>query len=480
MKNFTQNRLFVLALLITTVFANQISAQRKALDNLIFSNTNINTETVSAPSAAFTAGNIVVCRVGSGATLGTASAEVLLDEYTPTGTLVQTIALPTTPTTSGNRALTVGGSSTTECQISLSPNGQFITLAGYNAAPGTAAIAGTPNNGSASDINRVLGRVDTNGTIDTTTALIGTAANPIYSGQNIRDAVISGTSFYSSGSGAPSLGYTVFGANTATQVTSGSIRAIEIFGGDLYFDTSTTISKFTGLPTGTATPTAFTGATFTNLNGFVFLDVDNNGSIETAYIADGNTLKKFAVSGSTLTAEGTATSVGSNTILGVTAKQVATGIQVFITTSSSIQTLTDTSGAGGTLATTFASIATPSVTATLTNTAFRGIALAPSITTAASATVGGRVTEANGRGIFRARVTLVDSQGIEQSAYTNTQGYYSFPDVPGGQTYIFTVRHLRYQFAVSSFVEFVDEDNPNINFVSVGESLRPANRLLDQ
>ena len=99
---------------------------------------------------------------------------------------------------------------------------------------------------------------------------------------------------------------------------------------------------------------------------------------------------------------------------------------------------------------------------------------------AASATVGGRVTEANGRGIFRARVTLIDSQGIEQTAYTNTQGYYSFPDVPGGQTYIFTVRHLRYQFAVSSFVEFVDEDNPNINFVSVGESLRPANRLLDQ
>jgi hypothetical protein len=105
------------------------------------------------------------------------------------------------------------------------------------------------------------------------------------------------------------------------------------------------------------------------------------------------------------------------------------------------------------------------------------VAVPPS---AASATVGGRVTEANGRGIFRARVTLIDSQGVEQTAYTNTQGYYSFPDVPGGQTYIFAVRHLRHQFAVSSFVEFIDEDNPNINFVSIGESLRLANRLSDQ
>ena len=97
-----------------------------------------------------------------------------------------------------------------------------------------------------------------------------------------------------------------------------------------------------------------------------------------------------------------------------------------------------------------------------------------------SPTAGGRVTEANGRGIFRARVTLIDSQGFEQYAYTNPQGYYSFPDVPGGQTYIFTVRHLRYQFAAPSLVEFVDEDNPNINFVSAGESLRPANRVLDR
>ncbi len=86
--------------------------------------------------------------------------------------------------------------------------------------------------------------------------------------------------------------------------------------------------------------------------------------------------------------------------------------------------------------------------------------------TAAGATASGRVTLPNGRGIFRALVTMTDSQGNARTAYTNQQGYFNFTDVPGGENYIFTASHRRYQFAVSSQVQFIAEDNPGINFTA--------------
>ena len=63
-----------------------------------------------ASAAAFTPGNIVVYRVGDGAAAlaGTGTA-VFLDEYTPAGVLVQSIAMPTT-TSGAHRRLVSSGS----------------------------------------------------------------------------------------------------------------------------------------------------------------------------------------------------------------------------------------------------------------------------------------------------------------------------------------------------------------------------------
>src|SRR5690349_3881891 len=62
----------------------------------------------------FTAGNIVVYRVGTGpASLGNGATAVFLDEYTTAGVLVQSIALPTT-TSGANKALTATGRGDTE------------------------------------------------------------------------------------------------------------------------------------------------------------------------------------------------------------------------------------------------------------------------------------------------------------------------------------------------------------------------------
>ena len=95
---------------------------------------------MSLGQSPFTQGNIVVLRVGDGsAALTNASTASFIDEYTTSGTFVQSIAIPTT----GLNKLTNAGTSGTEGLINLSPDGQYLTLAGYDIAPGTASIAAT-------------------------------------------------------------------------------------------------------------------------------------------------------------------------------------------------------------------------------------------------------------------------------------------------------------------------------------------------
>ncbi len=91
--------------------------------------------------------------------------------------------------------------------------------------------------------------------------------------------------------------------------------------------------------------------------------------------------------------------------------------------------------------------------------------------TAAGATAGGRVTEANGRGIYRILITLTDSQGNQRQVYTNQQGYYSFEDVAGGQVYIFSAFHRRYQFEQPTQVQFIGEEETGINFIGSPSSI---------
>jgi len=81
-------------------------------------------EPVSPTSfAAFTAGNIVVYRVGtgSGALAGTATA-VFIDEYTTSGAFVQSIAMPIADSGS-NQTLTATGTTTSEGFLALSKDG---------------------------------------------------------------------------------------------------------------------------------------------------------------------------------------------------------------------------------------------------------------------------------------------------------------------------------------------------------------------
>jgi hypothetical protein len=66
-------------------------------------------------------------------------------------------------------------------------------------------------------------------------------------------------------------------------------------------------------------------------------------------------------------------------------------------------------------------------------------------TTAAGVNVGGRVVNYNGRGIASAKIGMMTSEGERREAITNPFGYFSFSDVPVGETYIFSINAKGYQ-----------------------------------
>src|SRR5262249_21303076 len=75
--------------------------------------------------ANFSAGNLAVLRVGDGATtLSNAAAPVFIDEYSPTGTLVQSIQLPTA-VNGVNKSLTLSGADLTQGGLTQSMNSQY-------------------------------------------------------------------------------------------------------------------------------------------------------------------------------------------------------------------------------------------------------------------------------------------------------------------------------------------------------------------
>ncbi|MCX6303525.1 MAG: T9SS type A sorting domain-containing protein [Bacteroidetes bacterium] len=231
--------------------------------------------------APFTTGNVVVLRAGDGAaSLSTLSTLLFLDEFTPAGSPVQTIAIPST----GPNRLTIVGNATTEGHITLSPDGSYLVLPGYDAGPGIASIGSS----TAAENNRKLLRVDQQ--VNYYPILSSTA----FSGTNIRSGVCSGNDYWASGSSggaAGTNGVQYFGSGPPAQVSSTitNIRDINIFNNQLYI--SATIGTYgiyavgTGLPvTGpqTATNVINTGIGFPNAFSF-------NSASDVCYIADDHT-----------------------------------------------------------------------------------------------------------------------------------------------------------------------------------------------
>jgi hypothetical protein len=335
-------------------------------------------------------GNLVVTRVGTGAgALGSSATATFLEEFTTTGAPVQTIAMPTAVVGS-NRILTNQGSATSEGFLKLSKNREYLTLAGYDKAPGGT----TPSADLPSVTNRVVGVIEVaTGNIDTTTAL-----SDAYNGSNIRSAIsTNGTDIWVGGNGGSGQGatagvrYTTLGGTTTvglhTSVTNQ--RVVNIFQGQLYSSSSTgsnlgvnTIG--TGLPTTSGQTVAIlpgmpTTGSHSNYDTF-FADPNTLYVADDGNAANGGGIQKWTFDGTTWSLAYTLLNNGATTTStrGLTGYVNGLGQAVlFATTNQSnanqLITVTDTGA-----------LATASVLATAaTNTAFRGVAyIAPEPTSA--------------------------------------------------------------------------------------------------
>lgn len=243
-------------------------------------------------SAPFTPNNIVVLRIGDGsAVLSNAGTLVFLDEYTPAGTLVQSIQLPVV-VNGANRRFVTSGSATSEGALILSPNRQFLTMAGYDTIPGVVLVASTAG------INRVVALVNYQGIINTSTSFIDG-----YVTNNVRSAVtVDGTGFWVSGTGSSNTGgvrYITLGGSTSTQVSTSVVntRIVSIFNGQLIVSSSSGaflgISKVgNGLPTGSGETITNTINTLSGSSSYGFV---YNSDTTVCYIADDRALPNGGV-----------------------------------------------------------------------------------------------------------------------------------------------------------------------------------------
>jgi hypothetical protein len=265
----------------------------------------------AALAGPFTAGNLLVERLGDGSTaLTSAAAQVNVLEVTTSGTLAQTLSSEFT----GANLQTDSGSADSNGYLGTG-GGQYLAVSGHNAAVGTTSVAGL-NNKVAQIIDATTGNVVSRVTFPTS----GPSATPPspYSGNNFRSIIPTGSNtFYTGGnsSGSPVTGgvwYYDGSAFTQLSLTAPTnLRNVEIYNSQLYFSTGSGTTGIytmgTGLPTtGSQTPTLVPGMTATNPYGFVMFDTNADNVLDLAYVADGGTttgggLKKFTFSAGTWT-----------------------------------------------------------------------------------------------------------------------------------------------------------------------------------
>lgn len=239
----------------------------------------------SALSAQFLPNQLVVLRTGDGLpSLSGTAVPVTLLQYNLLDTnqlpsyLLNMPVLPSTQ--SGfNRALTLGSSSVAEGDIALTVNGQYLVLAGYNAAPNTVSVTNT-------SVEGVVAKVDSQGNIHTKTSYNRLA---VYTNGSIRSACsIDGTAFWTTGSGSgTTLRFIQSDSVNATgiAITStgsvGTTRTAQIADNQLYCSANSLGIKLgkvgTGLPVTAGQVTVnLPGIPQGNIEpyGYQFLDLD--------------------------------------------------------------------------------------------------------------------------------------------------------------------------------------------------------------
>lgn len=373
--------------------------------------------------AAFDANSIVVLRLGDGSAAVTESAQsAFLDEYDMlTGSLVGSHSIPS----AGSTALTLSGRGEHDGHLNLSSNGQYLVLGGYRADAGAA----NPVPQSPSVINRVIGRVDSNWNVDTSTALTDaydqTDMTAVVSDNglrfwtvgdgkydNLNDAVnnfqtptITGGLRYVSSLGA-SASVNLSHVQSITYDETGkvqglwpdSIRSARIAEGQLYI-TTPAYESFVNrgayrtedpLPTAAADAPQTMIPVITNTEGsgpdpkgkfvpksdVIFLDLDPSVlGVDTAYTTGGkDDYEKWSLVGDMWIKHSTQLLPSGQEINALDSYADGTTVTLFAATDQGIYRLVDTAGYNADFSSTFSM--TPFIEAG-SNTEFRGIAMLP-------------------------------------------------------------------------------------------------------
>jgi hypothetical protein len=330
-------------------------------------------------AAPLTPGNLFVYRVGAtgGGTLAGTATPVFIDEFTTSGTLVQSLAMPTIAS-GASGALTGSGTATSDGYLSVSGNGQFLMLTGYDTA------LGTPNNVVSNALPRTVGRLAVDGTLDTTTRLADTGTGT----NNFRSVASTNGNDLWVTTATGGVRYATLGSTTSTQLSTSptNTRTVGIADNQLYISSGSGTTRLATV--GTGLPTAV-GQTITNLPGFptgtptasspyAFYFADLSPSVvglDTVYVADdqvGGGVQKYSLNSGNWVLKGVI-GADADDFRGLTGVVNGSTVSLFATGGGNrLVSLTDSSGYDGTFAGAVTTLATAG-----TNNAFRGVALLP-------------------------------------------------------------------------------------------------------
>jgi PEP-CTERM motif len=236
---------------------------------------------LAAQAQLFDDGNLVVFQVGDGSgSLTSSSAPDYLDQYTTGGTFLNSLAIPST----GFSELVTSGSASSEGQLTLSANDEYLVFAGYNTGVGVTKVASTDS----SSVARGIATVDGNGSY----SLVATTSS-FYNGNNIRGGTSDGNgNFWSAG---PTTGTAYMGTGTPAAISSVNSLIVQDLGGNLFFSTAKGtegIYEISGTPT-SGSPTANLIIGVSNPSDFAF-----NTSMTIAYVANtGGGIERYDFSG---------------------------------------------------------------------------------------------------------------------------------------------------------------------------------------
>jgi hypothetical protein len=347
----------------------------------------------AATAAPITPGNIVIYRVGSGTnTLGNTGNDVFLDEYTTTGSLVQSIAMPATGT--GTKLISAGNA-TSEGAMSISPDGTWIGFSGYNSTiPAGSSISAA----TSTTVPRVAGLFNT-----TTGSYSLTVMGTFFSATSPRAAVttdgntiwaIGGNSGIAYGTVDGSIPFAASGTTASSSTIGTNMRVLGQYGSELYVSSASgtlpTVGLLAGNPLVNGLPTGNTflpnvprqgGSPTTSRYGFTLLDTNPAvPGIDTMYAVDDS-----ATSGGlwkyTLDSSGTWNSAGTvqaftGALRGLAGGVDGSNVRLFMTGSgNTLWSYTDTNAATSSLSGTLSAFTSLAIASG--STAFRGVALVP-------------------------------------------------------------------------------------------------------